>query len=73
MKLKFVPFRSFEVPFPMVSLFFEFGSIIFWPKTLGVLINSCFTHIFSLEGAMKLKFVPFRSSRDALSDGIFVF
>ena len=36
-------------------------------------MKSCFTHNSSLEGAMELKFVPFRSSRDALSDGIFVF
>ena len=61
----------------MVSLFSEFGSINFWPKTMdynkGVLMKSCFTHNSSLEGAMELKFVPFRSSRDALSDGIFVF
>ena len=28
------------------------------------------THNSSLEGAMKLKFVPFYNSRDALSDGI---
>ena len=61
----------------MVSLFSEFGSIIFLPKTMDynkvVLIKSCFTHNSSLEGAMKLKFVPFRSSQGALSDGILTF
>ena len=52
----------------MVSLFSEFGSIIFWPKTMDynkafwLAEYSCFTHNCSLEGAMKLKFVPFRSS-----------
>ena len=50
----------------MVSLFAEIGSISFWPKTMdyskGVLIKSCFILNSSLEGAMKLKFVPFCSS-----------
>ena len=53
----------------MVSLFSDFGSIIFWPKTMDYNkafwiagVYSCFTHNSSLEGAMKLKFVPFPSS-----------
>ena len=34
MKLNLCHSAPLEVPFPMVSLFSEFGSIIFWPKTM---------------------------------------
>ena len=34
MELKFVPSAPLEMPFPMVCLFSEFGSINFWPKTM---------------------------------------
>ena len=48
---------------PFVSSVLEFES----RQRLDVFIGS---HNSSLEGAMKLKFVPFCSCLDALSDGI---
>ena len=75
MKLKFVAFRSSRGALSNGIIVFGIRFDHFLAKNygLGVLINSCFTHNSSLEGAMKLKFVPFRSSRSALSNGILVF
>ena len=68
MKLKLRHSVPPEMLFPMVSLFSKIGLIRFYQKTLDVrrfdqILQecSCFLHNSSLEGVMKLNFVPFSS------------
>ena len=72
MKLEFAPFCSPRDALPMITLFAEIKIFSFWPKPLDYNRAFCsisfHTHNSSLERAMKLKFAPFCSPRDALSD-----